>query len=131
MSGPVESIGLDPNGQTDFDVNSDDELPGAKPKRKWSGGMTWTLIKRWVTGDKALMELEDIDREFKLLVFELAQEWMTASKLKTLRGHVQKHTAVVVWKQFRKYTQNKETISIQLFRYNILFAHLSPYHVAK
>ena len=39
------------------------------------------MVKRWVTGEKAEMEQEDVERE----VFELAREWMEVSKL-TLRS---------------------------------------------
>ncbi len=40
--------------------------------------MEWTLMKRWLTGQKAEMEQEDIDRE----LFELAREWVSVSKLR-------------------------------------------------
>jgi hypothetical protein len=58
------------------------DLQVAKPKRKCNGKMEWTLMKRWVTGEKAEMEQEDIERE----LFELAREWMSVSKLRKLPG---------------------------------------------
>ncbi len=33
--------------------DSNDELSGAKPKKKWNGSITWALMKRWVTGKKS------------------------------------------------------------------------------
>jgi hypothetical protein len=44
-----------------------------------------------------------VDGEF----FELARDWMSASKLKTCPGHVEKHTYVALWKQLCNYTQRK------------------------
>ncbi len=66
-----------------------------------------------VTGEKVLMELEleDVDRE----LFELAREWISATKVKKLPCHVQKPTDVALWKQFRMSTQNKGTLSVLLF----------------
>ena len=58
------------------------------------------MIKRWVTGEKAEMEPEDIDSE----LFKLAPEYMSASKLKKLPGHVAKPTDHALWKQYRYYT---------------------------
>jgi hypothetical protein len=47
--------------------NDSDEPTAAKPERKWNGRMTWTLMKRWVTGEQAEMEQEDIDRGYSNL----------------------------------------------------------------
>ncbi len=44
------------------------------------------MIKRWVTGEQAEMDQDDIDRD----LFEFAREWMEVSKLKKLPGHVAK-----------------------------------------
>ncbi len=59
-----------PDGQMESgdDDSHHDDLQVAKPKRKWNGRMEWTLMKRWVTGEKAEMEQEDIDREFNRVV---------------------------------------------------------------
>ena len=72
---------VDPDGENDSDEqDSDDELdaPSAKAKRKWNGKANYRLIKQWVTGEEAELESEDIDRK----LFELAREYMSASKLK-------------------------------------------------
>ena len=58
-----------------------DDLQVVKPKRKRNGKMEWTLTKRWVTGEKAEMEQEDIERE----LFGIA-----------------KKTDVALWKQLPK-----------------------------
>jgi hypothetical protein len=73
-----------------------DDLQVAKPKQKWNGKMEWTLMKRWVTVEKAEMEQEDIDTES----FQLAREWMAVSKLRKIPGHVAKDTYVALWKRF-------------------------------
>jgi hypothetical protein len=68
----------------------------------------------WVTGEKAEMDQEDIDRE----LFELAREWMAVSKLQVLMlpGHVAKETNVPLWKPFHEYPKHKEAILVRLFQ---------------
>ncbi len=78
---------VDPDGQDDSDTQQ-----VAKTKRKWNGKIEWTLMKRWVTGEKEEMDQEGIDRE----LFELAREWMAVSKLRKLPGHVAKETDVAL-----------------------------------
>ncbi len=51
----------------DSEYESDEELQVTKPKRKWYGKITWTLMEQWVTGEKAEMVQEDFDREFSNL----------------------------------------------------------------
>ena len=67
------------DSEMDSPQASDDDLPGDTRKRKWNGRKEFTLIKRWVTGEKADMDSEDIERE----LFELARDWimMSLSKL--------------------------------------------------
>ncbi len=60
------------------EVDDSDDLQVAKPRQKWNGKMEWTLMKRWMTGEKAEKEQEDIGRE----LFELAREWMAVSKIR-------------------------------------------------
>ncbi len=64
-----------------------------------------------MTGEKAEMEQEDIDRE----LFELAREWMAVSKLWKLPCHVAKETNVALWKQFREHPKHKGAILVRLF----------------
>ena len=80
-----------------------------KMTRKWNGRREFTLIKRWVTGEKANMDSEDIEWAF----FELARDWMSQFKLKKLPGHQSKPTNVALWKQFREYRPKRETILIR------------------
>jgi hypothetical protein len=61
-------------------------MPSKLPNLSGNGMARWTLMKRWVTGEKAEMDQEDIDRE----LFELAREWMAVSKLWKLPDHVAK-----------------------------------------
>ena len=83
-----------PDGQMNSDSEDSDELQSAISKRKWNGIESWTMIKRWVTGEQAEMDQDDsdIDRE----LFELARDWMEVSKLKKLSGHVAKETNVAL-----------------------------------
>ncbi len=69
MVGPV-----DPDGQMESEDDESHDLQVAKPKWKWNDKMEWTLIKRWVTGQKAEMELEDIEEDIDRELFELARE---------------------------------------------------------
>ncbi len=69
-------------------------------------------MKRWVTGEKAKMDSEDIERG----LFELARDWMSQSKLKKLPDHQSKSTNVSLWKQFREYKVQRGSILIRLFR---------------
>jgi hypothetical protein len=71
---------VDPDGLVESEEDDSNDLQVAKPRRKWNGSMERTLMKGWVTGEKAAMEQKDIDRE----LFELAREWMTVSKLRKL-----------------------------------------------
>jgi hypothetical protein len=75
-----------------FDEESDEDLQDGKKKsrRKWNGKREFTLIKRWVTGEKAEMDSEDIRRE----LFGLARDWISQFKLKQLPGHQSKPTGV-------------------------------------
>jgi hypothetical protein len=43
---------VDPDGQMESEDDDSDDLQVAKPKRKWNNKMEWTLIKRWVIGEK-------------------------------------------------------------------------------
>ena len=47
-------------GQMDSDEDSDEDLQASKKKIKYCGKREFTLMKRWVTGEKAEMESEDI-----------------------------------------------------------------------
>ena len=102
---------VDPDGHMESKDDDSDDLQVAKPKRKWNGKMEWTLMKRWVTGEKAEMEQEDTDRE----LFKLGREWMAVSKLRKLPGHVANETDVALCKQFHEYPKQKGAILVLLF----------------
>jgi hypothetical protein len=89
--------------------DSDEDLePEKKRQRNWFGRTEFTLIKRWVTGEKAEMDSEDIERE----LFQLARDWMSESKLKKLPSHQSKPTDVSLWKQYRDYKVQKGSVNI-------------------
>ncbi len=95
---PIGGAGrVNPDGQMESEDDDSYDLQIAKPKLKWNGKMEWTLTKQWVTGQKAEMEQENIDREF----FKLAREWMALSKLRKISYHVANETNVALWKHFR------------------------------
>ncbi len=102
---------VDPVGQMNSSSDSEDsdEPQSAMSKRKWNGRESWKMIKRWVTGEQAEMDQDDIDRE----LFELARDWMEVSKLSC---HVAKETDVALCKQFREYPKQKGAILVQFFR---------------
>ncbi len=43
---------VDPDGQMIPDSEDSDEQQSAMSKRKWNSRESWTMIKRWVTGEK-------------------------------------------------------------------------------
>jgi hypothetical protein len=102
----------DSDDQMNSENDSDEDQQDGDKKRKWNGRREFTLMKRWVTGDKAEMDSEDFERE----LFELARDWMSQSKLKKLPGHQSKPTDVSLWKQFREYKTKKGSVLIRLFR---------------
>jgi hypothetical protein len=59
------------DAQMDSENDSDEDQQDGDKKRKWNGRREFTLMKRWVTGEKAEMDSEDVERE----LFELAREW--------------------------------------------------------
>ena len=103
---------VDPDGQMNSDSEDSDEPQSAMTKRKWNGRESWTTIKRWVTGEQAEMDQDDIDRD----LFELAREWMEVSELKKLPGHVAKETNVSLWKQHGDRITKKSCVRIRAFR---------------
>ncbi len=99
-------------GQMNSDEESDADLQDGKKKRKWNDRREFTLIKRWVTGEKAEMDSEDIEQE----IFELVRDWMSQSNLKQLHGHQSDPTNVSLWTQYREYKAKKVSVFNRLFR---------------
>ena len=62
---------VDPDGQMESEDDDSDALQVAKPKQKWNGKIEWTLMKRWVTGEKAEMEQEDIHKSIFLIQYTI------------------------------------------------------------
>ncbi len=52
---------VDPDGQMNYDLEDSDEPQSAMSKRKWNSRESWTMINRWVTGEQAEMDQDDID----------------------------------------------------------------------
>jgi hypothetical protein len=99
-----------PDGETVTEKETEDVTP-SKKRLKWNGRAWITLLKRWVTGKRAEMEEEDMNRE----MYELALNWMAESKLRKLSGHISKDTDLTLWKQFGEYTKERNTVLVRLF----------------
>lgn len=99
----AESVGEIENDGVEFDV---DILTGDGVQRS-----QYTLLKTWVTGDKAIMEEEDI----KMEIFDLARSWMNASLLFKMPGQVEGEDDIALWKCFRSYRTQSSSHSIRLF----------------
>ena len=61
--------------ESDDEEVGTDELPDDNSRRIWNGKADFELIKRWVTGGRAVMEPEDIERQMSKL---LAISWTRA-----------------------------------------------------
>ena len=61
--------------ESDDEEIETDQPPDDNPGRKWNGKADFELIKRWVTGGRAVMEPEDIERQMSKL---LAISWTRA-----------------------------------------------------
>ena len=96
--------------QPESENSSDSDLPQAKQKRR-RAPLDYVLIKHWVTGEKAVMEEEDIDNE----MFNEARAFTSASLLRTLPGHKSKSTDFYLWKLVRDWT-TKQGVRHRLFR---------------
>ena len=80
--------------------------------RKWNGKGDYTCIKRWVTGDEAMQDEEDIQRE----LFEHARDWMEASKLRKTPGHKSLDTDFALWKAYRETKSVKKGLVMTMYR---------------
>ncbi len=69
--GEIENDGV----EVDVDISTCDGVQRSQ----------YTLLKTWVTGDKSIMEEEDI----KMEIFDLAWSWMNASLLFKMPGQVE------------------------------------------
>ena len=63
--------------------------------KRRADGTEWFHIRKWVTGAKAEMEQEDIDREF----FEFVRQYMSLSGLRKVLDHVALPDDVALWKR--------------------------------
>ncbi len=82
----------------------------AKQKRK-RARLEYVLIKEWVTGEKAVMDDEDIEHE----MFNAARDYMSASLLRKVPNHFSKPTDYYLWKLVRDWT-TKRGVRNRFFR---------------
>ncbi len=75
------------------------------------------LLKRWVAGELAEIDEDDINRG----MYELARKWMAESKLRNHPGHISKATDLALWKQFREYKKDSGAVLVLLFRCPMLY----------
>ncbi len=74
------------NSDAEFPLTQSDEEQEERPKQKRKPERVlaeYKLVKRWVTGERAVLPEDDIERE----LFEEARELMHFSGLKKLPGH--------------------------------------------
>jgi hypothetical protein len=81
------------NLDAEFPLTQSDEEQEERPKQK----RKHTYVKRWVTGERAVLPEDDIERE----LFEEARELMHLSGLKKLPGHKGPDTDLHLWKNAR------------------------------
>jgi hypothetical protein len=72
---------VEQDGKTVTKNESEDESP-SKKRRKRNGLAQFTLLKRWVTGERAEMEEGDINRE----MYELARKWIAEASTPYLKS---------------------------------------------
>ena len=65
-----------------------------------------------MTSECAEMEQEDIERE----IFELAREYMEASKLKKLPSNAPNPNEVGLWKIYESFSKAKEGQEVRIYR---------------
>ena len=90
------------NEEKEVEDDEADDESRTKPKRKYKGYTVFEVIKKWITGERATVEQEDIDRE----IFELARDFMSASGLQKVPGHVSKETDIGLWKLARTHSRS-------------------------
>ena len=96
----TKSAGNDGSGHADPDAEDPDrqsdeeEELGAKKIRPPRHVLQYEVVKRWVTGEKALQSREAIHAELE----ELCREFLELSGQKTFFGHKQRETDHGGWK---------------------------------
>ncbi len=114
QSAAMTSAGNGGAGRVELDCETvtenecEDEM-SSKKMSKWNGCSQFTLLQRWVTGERTEM---DINRA----MYELAHNWMPESRLWKLPVNNSKATYLALWKQFREYTKERGAVLVLLFR---------------
>ena len=86
------------NSDAEFPLTQSDEEEEERPKQKRKSVIAeYELVKRRVTGERAVQPEEDIEHE----LFEVARELMHLSGLKKLPGHKGLDTDLHLWKKAR------------------------------
>ena len=93
---------IDGDEEEEVEDNVDEDEPKSKAKRQYKGYTEFVPIKKWITGERATLDQEDIDRE----IFEIARDFMADSGLTKVPGHVSKPTDIWLWKQARSHTRS-------------------------
>jgi hypothetical protein len=116
-STPTKSAGNDGASHADPDAEDPDrgsdeeEELGAKKIRPPRHVLTYEVVKRWVTGEKALQSSATIHAELE----ELCREFMELSGQRKFFGHKQKETDLGGWKLGRSHT-NKRGVRFDVYR---------------
>ena len=78
------------DGEEEEDTDGDSTI---EIRRKWNGKAEYVTIKKWVTGECAVMEDSDIMTELN----DLAREFMERSRLRRLPNHKSNPTDIGLW----------------------------------
>ena len=111
---PKRGANLEESDEVEMNSRSEgtDELLIDKARRKWNDKAEYELIKHWVTGERAEMEPDDIERE----MFKIAREFMDASKLKKIPSHNHNPNNFHLWKFSRGGTRRKSGQNFKVYK---------------
>ena len=97
------------DGEEEEDTDGDSTV---ERRRKWNGKAEYVTIKKWVTGECAVMEDSDIMTELN----DLAREFMERSRLKRLPNHKSNPTDIGLWKLARSQFKAKSGATNKVYR---------------
>jgi hypothetical protein len=101
------------NSDAEIPLTQSDEEEEERQKQKRKRVIAeYELVKRWVTGERAVQPEEDIERE----LFEEARELMHLSGLKKLPGHKGLETDLYLWKKASAGHKTRTGMSYTIYR---------------
>ncbi len=121
MTGPDPPAGYD-NSNAEVSLTQSDEDEEERLKQKSKRVIAeYKLVKRWVTGEQAVLPEEDIERG----LFEEARELMHLSGLKKLPGHEGLDTDLHMWKKASAGHKTQTGMSYTIYRCPLQYQTIS------